>query len=398
LSQQTSQGRERFGSKRNGRLKITIILGPFYPVPTILGGAVEKLQLDLAGAYAKAGHDVTLISRQFGTLAKEETIDGVRHFRVRSSDRVGSPSANVVTDVAYCIRTAKALPFSDITVTNGFFLPWIVPKRKAGKIYVHVARFPKGQLSLYWRADRFQAVSKAVAQAIVIQAPAYADKVTAIGNPIPDRFFRSEDQKSKTILFVGRLAREKGIGLLIRAFKQIADSIDSEWKLRIVGPHAFQQGGDGDWYLSDLKVLAAGLEGRCEFVGPIFDDVLLVQEYSSAAIFVYPSIAERGESFGQAPIEAMAGGCAVIVSKLACFSDFVVPDQNALQFDHRSEQAVEHLASKLKALITDGTHMKELAIAARKTAEEFRLPIIAGKMLDDFEILTPNRDVAVATR
>jgi hypothetical protein len=45
-------------------MRITIVLGPFLPVPAVFGGAVEKVHLLLAGAYRDVGHDVTIISRR----------------------------------------------------------------------------------------------------------------------------------------------------------------------------------------------------------------------------------------------------------------------------------------------------------------------------------------------
>jgi len=42
----------------------------------------------------------------------------------------------------------------------------------------------------------------------------------------------------KTILFVGRLAREKGIEILLKSFAELArtENAFAGWKLRIVGP------------------------------------------------------------------------------------------------------------------------------------------------------------------
>ena len=54
-------------------MRITIVLGPFLPVPPVLGGAVEKVHLLLAGAYQAAGHDVTIISRKYKNFPDEET-------------------------------------------------------------------------------------------------------------------------------------------------------------------------------------------------------------------------------------------------------------------------------------------------------------------------------------
>jgi glycosyltransferase involved in cell wall biosynthesis len=263
----------------------------------------------------------------------------------------------------------------------------VLPKRKAGKIYAHVARYPKGQFFLYRRADRFQAVSTTVAGAIKAQTPERAADVVVIPNPISDRYFSDDEAKVPTILFVGRVAREKGVDILIRAFSILMAQGSSDWKLRIVGPHVFEQGGDGTAYLNELKELAAPLGSRCEFAGPVFDEDRLVREYAMASIFVYPSLAERGEAFGLAPLEAMAAGCTTVVSDLRCFDDFVVNDSNAVKFDHRAPGSEKRLAAALKMLIEDPRSAQRLAAAGKATAAKFRAPVIAGKMLDDFEAL-----------
>jgi len=370
-------------------LRITIILGPFYPVPTVLGGAVEKVHLALAAEYAAAGHHVTMISRRFDAFPAQETIAGVHHVRVGSRDRQPSLTGNLLHGLAYDLRAIQAMPVSDITVTNSFFLPLLLPRRKAGMIYVHVARYPKGQLFLYRRADRFQAVSTAVTDAIKIQTPGRAADVVVIANPISEKYFSSNSREAKapTVLFVGRLAREKGVDNLIRAFSSLMSEGGLEWKLRIVGPHAFEQGGDGVSFLNELEELAAPLGSRCEFVGPIFDEDRLIREYAAASIFVYPSVAERGEAFGLAPLEAMAAGCATVVSDLRCFDDFVVDGENALKFDHRCPEPQKQLEAALARLINDQSMAGRLAAAGTATAEKFRPPMIARKMLEDFQAL-----------
>ncbi len=249
-------------------------------------------------------------------------------------------------------------------------------------------------MALYVRADRLQAISHAVADAILAQAPSVADRVVTIGFPLSDAFFCADRSRlrERTILFVGRIAREKGVHLLVKAFASMAQERGmAGWKLRIVGPHAVSQGGDGAEYLAELTALARPLGSGCEFVGPVFDQAALIEAYRSAAIFVYPSLAETGEAFGLAPLEAMAAGCAVVLSSLRCFDDYVEDRVTALKFDHRGRAPENNLAAALAHLTTDGDLAARIAEAGVRAASRFRAAEIAARMLDDFASLLAER-------
>jgi len=381
-------------------MRITIILGPFLPVPTALGGAVEKVHLLLARAYVAAGHAVTVISRRYKGLPHEEVVDGIRHIRIASFDRSSSLAINLLYDLRYALRAARCLPPSDITITNSFSLPVVLPRRKAGKIYVHVARFPKRQTAFYFRADRLQAISQAVADAIAAQSPVLADRVVSIGYPVSEPYFDIDavQPRRRTVLFVGRIAREKGIHLLLSAFASATKTHgpagrSEPWKLRIVGPHEVTQGGDGVAYAEELKALASRLGAACEFVGPIFDQKALIEEYRTAAVFVYPSLAEKGEAFGLAPLEAMAAGCAVVVSGLRCFDDFIEDGVSGLKFDHRGRSPERSLARQLARLVEDQGLRDRIAAGGHHAARNFQVPAIARRMLDDFASLMEPRGI-----
>lgn len=366
-------------------MRIAIILGPFMPAPPVLGGAVEKVHMALAAAYHTAGHQVTIISRRHGSFASDEISGGIRHIRVRSSPRSRFRLINLLRGLRYSLHAAVALPPADVTVTNEFFLPLLLSRRRAGKIYVQVGRYPKYQMWLYFRAARLQAVSRAVGDAIVRQTPWLAGRVAVIGYAIADPYFApASGPRGQTILYVGRLAREKGIDLLIKAFLLMNPVLRSDWKLRIVGPHEIAQGGDGADYLDALQALARPLAGICEFAGPIFDEGALQGEYRNASIFVYPSLAELGESFGVAPLEAMAGGCAAIVSDLRCFDDYLEEGTTGLRFDHRRARAECELSDRLVQMMTDRVLLDRLAEAGRIAAKRFTTESIAARMLGDF--------------
>jgi glycosyltransferase involved in cell wall biosynthesis len=372
-------------------MRISIVIGPFYPIPPVLGGAVEKVHLLLAGAYRAAGHEVTIISRRYKNFSDQEVVDGIRHIRIRSTDRSSSLAVNLVLDFIYAVRVARALPRADVTITNGFFLPLLLPHRRAGKIYVQVGRYPKGQMWLYFRADRLQAVSRAVGQAIARQVPWLKRKIAVIPYAIPDRYFArpADIRREPVVLYVGRVAREKGIELLIQGFARLHRH---DWRLRIIGPHAVAQGGDGVEYLGQLQALAQRLGVGCEFLGPIFDQDALIGEYQRGGVFVYPSLAETGESLGLAPLEAMATGCAAIVSDLRCFDDYIEDGVTGLRFDHRGADPADALAVQLARLIGSPEFLYRVAEAGREMAGSFRTSVISRRMLDDFASLLARAD------
>jgi glycosyltransferase involved in cell wall biosynthesis len=106
-----------------------------------------------------------------------------------------------------------------------------------------------------------------------------------------------------------------------------------------------------------------------------------------ASLFVYPSLAEKGETFGVAPLEAMSHGCPALVSDLACFRDFIVDARNGFVFDHRAPRPAEVLAVKIRELIQNPGRLERAGEDAVLIAQRFSVDRIAGIYLDDFQSL-----------
>jgi glycosyltransferase involved in cell wall biosynthesis len=105
-------------------------------------------------------------------------------------------------------------------------------------------------------------------------------------------------------------------------------------------------------------------------------------------IFCYPSVAERGETFGVSVAEAMSARCAVVVSALGCFSDLVTDGQTGLVFDHRAQDPERLLSDCLARLIENPSLRKDLALRGQQHARRFDYPEVARHILGDIALLT----------
>ncbi len=137
-------------------------------------------------------------------------------------------------------------------------------------------------------------------------------------------------------LFIGRVDPRKNLSNLIEAYSLLPEDIRRENHLVLVlsggeeDKATFQ--AENDAFLKDLFVHT--IEGISE------DD--LVQLYSSAVAFVFPSIAE---GFGLPVIEAMQCGCPVITSSISCLPE--IAGNAAILVDPHS---IEEIVSAMRAM------------------------------------------------
>jgi len=363
-------------------LKICILQGAFLPVPPDMGGAVEKMWYLLGKKFSQAGHTVVQVSKSWSDFPASELIDGVEHRRVPGYDTPASMLKLKLLDALYTWRAIQVIPKDvDVIVTNTFWAPVFLRFFSKAKVYVDVARMPKGQMRFYPTSARLRATSGPVAEAIRKELPACRHaQAQVIPNPLPFEpgLAPSSSEKAPYILYCGRVHPEKGLDLLVHASKSLPEG----WTIKIVGPWKTSEGGGGESYLEELKSKFG--TSSVEFVGPVYDSEKLNRIYRQAAVFVYPSVAEKGETFGLAPLEAMAWAAVPVVSDLACFRDFIRPEINGLIFDHRAENAQEQLSVCLLKLIADQPLRDALAKRALEVRQTHSAESIANLFLEDF--------------
>lgn len=348
-------------------------------------GAVEKVWCELARSFAGVGHSVLVIGRVRKQLPSDA--NGYRIVGLRGYTATGRLWRDLVSDFFYALEVRRRIEPSDVVITNSFWTPVILSLgRRPGRIIVHVARFPKGQMWLYRNADVLQAVSSAVADEIARQSPALVSKVRVLPYPVDLQIFRPPETKrvydgKLSILFAGRVHPEKGLDLLVDAFRLVIEKVPNA-TLRIVGPASEQLGGGGLQYVRKLKESASGLP--VDFEEPIADQHALAGVMRQAHCFCYPSVAERGEALGLAVLEAMATGLPVVVSGLACFRDLLDPGKEGLVFDHRGQNPDALLARALIQILSDPELASRMGSNARQRAELYDLPRIAQRYVEMF--------------
>lgn len=374
-------------------MRISIVTGFFLPVPPVSGGATEKIWYRLARIFAEQGHKVTFVSRRWPGLPDKETESGIDHIRIKGFDHTPYLAVNLVLDLIWGIRVTRALPTADAVICNTVALPvWLHRIRpSAGVVSVVMGRAPKGQVAFYGDVARIYSPSSSVAGRIASQGA--ASRVQVTGNPVDwSRLSRASRQGGNpvTLGYVGRVHPEKGISLLLAAVRHLASMPGiPEWRLKIVGPVGVREGGGGEEWAKALQDEARLSTGdRIEWLGAEYDPDRLAALYGTMDIFCYPSLAEKGETFGVSVAEAMAARCAVVVSALSCFSDLVDDGKTGLVFAHRDKNPYIILAECIARLLTDPHLRLEMAARGQERSRQFDYPEVSGRILKDLAFLT----------
>lgn len=173
------------------------------------------------------------------------------------------------------------------------------------------------------------------------------------------------------LLTVGTIEPRKNIGTLVRSFANVMRG-DPNRKLQLV-----VAGGEG-WLTSDFfkQVKKSGVADRIVFAGYLYDDDLRAL-YSSCLIFVYPSIYE---GFGLPPLEAMACGAPVVLSRIPTLRE--TTQDSVVYFDPASE---DELARVIEELIANDELRESVAEAGRKQASKFSWEQTARMTLDVYD-------------
>ena len=341
-------------------------------------GGVEDYAKNLVERLRASGDDVTvettaLRTHHPATFLTETTSDPpyVRRHSVRTLGRIAYP-------IPRSLASALEARRPDIIHAHGlWYAPADVAARVARRRHIPFVLNPyyAPRRKLLWKV--YQAVighrTIALADAVVVISPSEEASLRAAGLPLrrvelippgidPQEFaparanpFVAPGLGGKRILFfAGRLARAKGIDLLLRALPAILRAAPDA--------HAVLAGEDfGERTELEALTEQLGISRAVTWLGKIPREELLAA-YQHAAVFVFPS---RYEAFGIAPLEAQAAGCPVVATNTASLPFVVQHGETGLLF--RPEDP-EDLARCVLRVLHHAPHAARLAAAGRARA------------------------------
>jgi len=372
--------------------------------PRIIGG-ISTHVYHLSRALVEKGTSVRVITCDCPNAPAEEIIDGVPVSRV-DSGRV--PESNFLLWI-YHLNSQMISKATELFETERFDLihahDWVVGraavelKNRLGLPLIstiHATEIGRGgsldgeyrrkvrdiERLLVEQSDGIICCSNYMLDHIQYVLGAVKTKIRVIPNGVEASRFNngrqpqliptgvSEDRK--TILYVGRIVREKGIFTLLDAFEKLRKQ-GKDVSLVLVGEGPLKE---------DLakEVLRRKLNDRVKLAGFV-DEKKLVSLYNSSDAFVLPS---HYEPFGMVALEAMASRVPVVVSDVGGLSEIVEDGITGVKVPAANPST---LAEGILRVLEDRELSEQLKENAyRAVQERYRWDMIAEKTIEAYRI------------
>lgn len=194
---------------------------------------------------------------------------------------------------------------------------------------VHMQNVNDNRRLLARHVHRFIALTS-FARHKYIEAGLPAERITVKPNFL-DRAATDRDSNAPRsgALFVGRLSQEKGVDVLLRAWRELP-----EVSLRIAG--------DGPLRQALERRAPAGVE----FLGRL-DGARIAEEMRAASLLLVPSLWYEG--FPMTILEAFSTGLPVAASRLGSLQEIITPHRNGMLFEPGSSESLARVVRELLA-------------------------------------------------
>lgn len=238
-------------------------------------------------------------------------------------------------------------------------LPLLEKLRDDGRKWPSWAHFEERTIL---NGQAYCAVSDYLARRLKEVIPIMADKkIEIIHNGIDTLFFKPGEKSAtsqKTVVFVGRITREKGVPELLKAWSIVCEK-ERNAKLILIGRDG-SGSVPGTSLMDELKQQYGGLikSGRVVFTGPKESEDVK-EKLAAATLCVFPSHREANPI---SVLEAMSCGSPVICSNHTGFVEIIRNGDNGILCNCKDE--VE-LAREITTLLRDSSLRERVGANAR---------------------------------
>lgn len=379
-------------------MNVLMICTEKLPVPNIRGGAIQTYICGVAPMIGRR-HRLTIMGRTDPELPDDETVDGIRYVRVQSDDSFELYTQNVYDylrtskeryDVIHIFNRPKLVAaVREAAPRARLFLSMHNDMFKPEKITVEEGAYAIDQL------ERIVTISDYIGRTICEFFPEAAPKVRTIYSGVDlSRFspwLRSEHTRSerdalrgqydltdkKVILFVGRLTRNKGPHVLIKALESVKHR---DAALVIVGGTWYHNETAFSDYVSYMRALAARSNIPVIMTGyvPAHE---VHRWFYAGDVFVCTSIWE--EPLARVHFEAMAAGLPFLTTNRGGNPE-VIHNGNGILIQDPNDPL--EYANHLNSLLSDLNEARQMGLRGRSLVEKhFTWDRVAGEIMDAWE-------------
>lgn len=333
------------------KLKQRLLILSYAFAPSV--GGIETVGAILAEQFCRLGHTVNVVTSTPGDdISARYTV--VRRPSFRKLRELGHNS-DIIFQNNISLKLLLPLAFCGKPIVIGHQGPLRRPDGRRGwEEYLKLAVLP---------LCSHISNSEAIAATLPV-------KSVVIGNPFETVEFAGlgEGERSKDIVFMGRLVSEKGCDLLLRSLSLL--------KQEGICP-SLSVIGDGP-EMPSLKNTTAelGLSDQVQFLGTLREG--RGREVARHKIMAVPST--YAEPFGVVALEGIASGCVVVASSAGGLPEAVGPC--GMLFPNGDARA---LASALKDLLANPQVREKMTSQSARHLERFQPEAVAKSYLNVFQ-------------